>query len=155
MRTLAGLTAAIMACMTLWSCDQQPAAPAAPPAQACNCAPPAPVAAVPPPAAAPVQTAAVQAPVYRHRHRHHYSAYSETSYAGQSAQADYDYVSTSQAYAPPPPPRGVGWTDGYGRPHFVSEWEAARDARKDAIDATYLPQRMDPWHKYGADCQWR
>ncbi|HEX4534008.1 MAG TPA: hypothetical protein VH000_07240 [Rhizomicrobium sp.] len=100
-----------------------------------------------------MRTAAVR----HHRWRHNASRYTQSysqSYSQQSAQADYDYVSPSRSYAPPPP-RGVGWIDGYGRPHFASYAEIDHYVRRTSSMAAYTPQRLDPWHKYDERCDWR
>jgi hypothetical protein len=97
------------------------------------------------------------APVRHHRWRHHASRYARNysqDYSQQSAEADYDYVSPSRSYAPPPP-RGVGWIDGYGRPHFASYAEIDHYVRRTSSMAAYTPQRLDPWHKYDERCDWR
>lgn len=159
MRTLAGLTLAIMACMTLWSCDQQQAqAPAAPPPapQACNCQPVPPVANIPAPPPAPVMTAAV----HRHRHHHHYYASEQIQPgdAGYISQGDESYQESysqeSGVSAPPPPPVQGGrmWVDGYGRAHFWSRGEITHSVYQANYNASFEGHRMDPWHKFWAGC---
>lgn len=168
MRTLATITAVLIGCASLWACDeqQQPQqvaqaaapAPVVPPPCACQPAPPAP-AYTPPPRLRGVTH-------WRRRHHaHHYYASEEITpgspgYVGESSysssESEYsasEYRSSSSVTA-----MAGGWggppsfVDGYGRRHYWSRAEVAHYSRLADGTAAYLPQRMDPWHKYGARC---
>ena len=167
MRTLAGITAVLMASMTLWSCDQQPTqtaqAPAAPPPP-CNCQPvPPPVAQVPPPV--PVQTASVS--THRRHHRHHYYASEQimpgsagyVSDSGAMSESDDESAqyssSSSVSYVGPPPMAQPSFVDGYGRAHFWSQNTVSHFAHQADDNAYFTRKRLKPWRKYGATCDWR
>jgi len=168
MRTLARITAVLMASMALWSCDQQQqqqaqapaAAPVAPVAQACNCTPPPPPCNCTPQAAAPAP-----AFVPRRRHHHHHWYYASErimpgapGYVSDSGAAEYasaQYSSSSSVSYVRPPVAGPSFVDGYGRAHFWSGGEIAHFARQADGKAFFEHKRLDPWHKYDATCDWR
>ncbi|GEM_PF-4762741 len=168
MRTLAGITAVLMASMTLWSCDQQQAqapAPAAPAPQACNCTPPPPPCNCTPQAAQPAPAMAAVTHYRRHHHHHYYASeeimpgspgyVSDSGAVGESEYAAAQYSSSSSVSYLGPPPPGPSFVDGYGRGHFWSRGEVAHFAHQADANGYYAHLRLRPWRKYDATCDWR